>query len=108
MIGMNRHTGRAITGIAHLQQSIADILGTRIGTRIQRRDYGSELPERVDDPIDQRFKVECYAAVAGALRRWEPRVTVERIQLIDATEGGATFELDIVRNADGQRARIRV
>lgn len=108
MIGMNKHTGRRITGIEHLQQSIADILSTRLCTRVQRRDYGSNLPELIDDNVDQRFRVEAYAAVAGAIRKWEPRVTPERVQLIEVTASGPVFELDIVRNADGQRARIRV
>lgn len=106
--GMDKHTGRAVAGIDHIQQSIADILATRIGTRVQRRDYGSELPRLIDDPVDQRFRVEAYAAVAGAIRRWEPRVTPERIQLIEVTAAGPVFELDLVRNADGLRARIRV
>ncbi|ROO27875.1 GPW/gp25 family protein [Salinisphaera orenii] len=105
---MDKHTGRAIDGIDHIQQSIGDILTTRIGTRVERRAYGSDLPRLIDDPVDQRFRVEAYAAVAGAIRRWEPRVTAERVQLIAVNADGPVFELDIVRNADGLRARIRV
>lgn len=34
MNGMNLHTGRAIGGQAHLQQSVTDILTTPIGSRV--------------------------------------------------------------------------
>ena len=37
---MNRNTGKAITGVAHLTQSVADILLTPIGSRVMRRGYG--------------------------------------------------------------------
>lgn len=38
--GMSRHTGAALDGADHLAQSVADILGTPIGSRVMRRDYG--------------------------------------------------------------------
>ena len=42
--GMHRTTGAGLSGIEHLRQSIADILTTPLGTRLQRRTYGSLLP----------------------------------------------------------------
>ncbi len=50
-MGMNAATGRNLTGLDHLHQSIADILSTPIGTRVMRRDYGSRLPELIDAPM---------------------------------------------------------
>lgn len=41
MRGMNSETGKTISGIEHLKQSIVDILTTPVGTRVMRRDYGS-------------------------------------------------------------------
>jgi len=48
MKGMNASTGRASGGLQHLYQSIAKILTTPVGTRVKRREFGSELPELVD------------------------------------------------------------
>lgn len=79
MIGMDATTGRRIEGAAHLRQSIADILGTLIGTRIERREYGSLVPELVDAPSTGGTFVRLYAAAATALMRWEPRVRISRI-----------------------------
>lgn len=47
---MNRETGGAISTVEHIGQSISDILTTRLGTRVMRREYGSLLPDLVDHP----------------------------------------------------------
>ncbi|CAE6784691.1 hypothetical protein R69658_04239 [Paraburkholderia aspalathi] len=81
MKGMNATTGRATAGLAHLYQSINKILTTPIGTRIARRDFGSELPDLVDAPNNGTTRVRLYAAAATALMRWEPRLNLTRVQL---------------------------
>lgn len=91
--GMNKHTGLALEGSAHLRQSIEDILTTPIGTRVCRREYGSRLFELLDKPIDQVFQVELYAAVADALRLWEPDFSLERVMLADVLPNGPVFDL---------------
>jgi len=94
MRGMNASTGRATAGIAHLYQSIAKILTTPIGTRIARRDFGSELPELVDAPNNGATRVRLYAAIATALMQWEPRLRLTRVQLSDdLTETGAGVQV---------------
>lgn len=51
LTGMDRHTGKPITGVVHLKQSIGDILSTRKGTRRERPEYGSDIPTVVDLPV---------------------------------------------------------
>ncbi len=82
MIGIDRHSGRAITGLDHLRQSIIDILTTPLGSRVMRRDYGSLLPGLIDQPDNAATRVRVYAATAGALMRWEPRLRLERVELL--------------------------
>ncbi len=41
--GMNNTSGKVITDIDHLRQSVRDILLTPQGSRIARREYGSLL-----------------------------------------------------------------
>lgn len=89
MIGMDARTGKAIEGTAHLAQSVADILTTPIGSRIERRDYGSLLPELIDQPFNQMTKLRLFGAAATALMRWEPRIQVTRLQIPQATTAGA-------------------
>ena len=85
--GMNMTTGRAITGLDHLKQSIRDILVTPLGSRVMVRDYGSRLFELVDAPINQGTLVQLYAATAEALDKWEPRFRLLRVSS-EATDSG--------------------
>ncbi|WP_375639648.1 GPW/gp25 family protein [Bartonella sp. MM55XZML] len=77
--GMDRTTGKPLTGIDHLRQSILDILSTRIGSRVMCRDYGSRVAELIDAPVNNAFAVALYAAVAEALDKWEPRFKLKKI-----------------------------
>lgn len=102
MSGMSAETGQALEGVAHLRQSVRDILATPIGSRVMNREYGSRLFELVDDPVDQRFEVEVFAAVAEALRRWEPRLRLERVRLAEVRVEGPVFVIEGVYLPDGR------
>lgn len=94
MIGVHATTGQAIEGLAHLGQSIADILTTPLGSRIMRRDYGSLLPELIDQPFNDATRLRLYGATALALMRWEPRIRLIRVQLFQGTAPGS-YTLDL-------------
>lgn len=94
MPGMHTTTGTQIKGLAHLHQSIADILTTPIGTRVMRRDYGSELFDLLDQPDNATTQLRIYAAIATALLRWEPRLRLAKINFTrTATPGRVHVEL---------------
>lgn len=102
MIGLDRRQGAAVGGIDHLRQSIVDILTTRIGTRVLRRDYGSELPALVDRPFNRALAVDLVAATAEALHRWEPRLSLTSVRVVAAAPGRVELTLDGVYLPDGQ------
>lgn len=112
MAGMNRTTGRSTSGLEHIRQSIADILTTPIGSRVMRREYGSLLPELIDQPLTDATLLQAYAAIVMALLRWEPRIRIERItRLVNAERPGtATLEADVIRldTSAPERARLEV
>ncbi|MFC0708831.1 GPW/gp25 family protein [Azorhizophilus paspali] len=95
---MNRHTGDILGTEAHIAQSIGDILSTPIGTRVMRREYGSLVPELIDQPLNGATVTRLYAATATALIRWEPRVRLSRVQLALGSEPGSA-----VLNLEGTR-----
>ena len=90
MPGTNAVTGKELTGIDHLRQSVRDILTTPIGTRVMRRDYGSRLMELVDSPLTPATLTDIYAAANEALARWEPRLRVERIKVTPSQSSAAS------------------
>lgn len=76
---MDQHTGSPISGDADIVQSVGRILSTPVGSRIQRRPFGSRLLDLQDTPFNARSRILWVAATAGALRRWEDRISVERV-----------------------------
>lgn len=78
---MNRYTGETLTDESeHIKQSVADILTTQIGTRIQRRDYGSHIPKLIDRPIDRTLMLQLAGCAVIALTKWEPRLKITRFK----------------------------
>ena len=53
-----------------------------------RRDYGSRLPDLVDNPMGDLLKVELFAATAEALVRWEPRFRLDQVYIQSADANG--------------------
>lgn len=88
MNGVNARTGKRLSGLDHLRQSIADILTTPIGTRVCRRDYGSILFELLAQPMNALGKARLFAATATALARWETRIRLTRVGLTEADANG--------------------
>ena len=91
---MNAETGRALSGIDHLRQSVRDILTTPIGSRVMRREYGSVLFELLDAPLSRALLADIYAASAEALDRWEPRYRLVRVRAAEAAAGHIALDLE--------------
>lgn len=109
-MGMNRTTGAALDGIEHIRQSVADILTTPIGSRVMRRDYGSLLPELVDQPLNGATALRAYSATIVALMRWEPRISVRAVgrEVSIQRPGRLTLTIDAIVRATGERLDVRV
>jgi phage baseplate assembly protein W len=99
MTGMDAITGKPLDGLQHLRQSIARILSTPIGTRPARRDFGSLLPDLIDQAMNPLGRMRLLAATAQALLRWEPRlrVTAVTLEAVDAAAGAYALAIDGVR-----------
>jgi hypothetical protein len=86
--GMNRFTGQSIDESQHISQSIQDILTTPIGSRVMRREYGSAIFELIDQPQNAAVKLQIMAAAVIALTRWEPRIRITEINVMNSNLDG--------------------
>ncbi len=104
---MNVNTGKAISEIAHIKQSIANILTTPIGSRVMRRDYGSRLFDKIDRPLNGELIAEIYSDIVESLFTWEPRFEVEQVtvQSISKESGVIDLEGNLLRN--GQKITLK-
>ncbi|PXC02871.1 phage baseplate protein, partial [Pseudomonas aeruginosa] len=87
MIGMDRRSGLPLSGLAHLKQSVEDILTTPLGSRRMRPEYGSKLRRMVDMPVSEGWKSAVQAEVARSLGRWEPRIALSAVRVVAVVDG---------------------
>lgn len=85
-LGMNAVTGQTLDGLAHIRQSVRDILTTPLGSRVMRRDYGSLLPELIDQPLVGATLLKALAAATMALIRCEPRLRITQLNFYTTQE----------------------
>lgn len=95
MSGLSRNSLALISPEAYLVQSIGDILSTATGTRVMRREYGSDVPKLIDAPVNSETVVDVFQAVAEALDRWEPRFRLRRVEILAAAAGSLSLVLTI-------------
>jgi phage baseplate assembly protein W len=107
MAGMAR-TSAALDGLDHIRQSVADILSTPMGTRVGRRDYGSLVPELIDQPMTPANILRLYAATAVALTRWEDRLRLRRVGLVVGERPGSAQVVLDARRTDTASANALV
>ncbi len=91
MLGMDRNTGKLLSGTDHIRQSIVDILTTPLGTRVMLPEYGSKLFDLVDNLTDPSLAMRIIMESAGAIARWEPRVRIDRINVLAVDIGKITI-----------------
>ncbi|MEZ9525721.1 GPW/gp25 family protein [Enterovibrio norvegicus] len=103
---MDAQTGKHLDGIAHLKQSVRDILTTPIGSRVMRRTYGSRLFELVDNPTNPATVTDIIAATADAVKKWEPRISVNKVHVDTATPGKVYVTIEGVYRPNGQPIKL--
>ena len=90
-------TGR-IALVSHdrdLEESIRLILGTALGERPMRPDYGCAIHDYVFAGIDSDIAGRIAAEVRASLVRWEPRIEVEDVQITYDPDDAARIYIDI-------------
>lgn len=81
-----------VTAERDIEQAIRIILGTRPGERVMRPDFGCRASELMFEPRDAATETRLQQYVLEALRRWEPRIEVQEVNVAtDPNLDGALF-----------------
>lgn len=110
-IGLNADTGAQISDLDHIRQSINKILLTPIGTRVMRRDFGSLIPDLIDQPLNGKTRMQLMAASVMAIYTWEPRVDLKTISLQQADEASLYADIELSRRdgpTAGQTSKLQI
>ena len=76
--GIDRRTGRPLSGWLHTVQCIEVIFTTRIGERVMRRHFGSGALVLLGRAMTAENVMRFWALVGIAIDQWEPRFKVTR------------------------------
>lgn len=95
-----------VEGLQDIQQCISNILTTPVGSQPLRPDFGSNLHLYIDWPIN-RARPHIVRETVDALRKWEKRITVTRVNVEQA--GDARLVLTVFfKLADGVERSLEV
>lgn len=84
--GIDRETGLPLTDWDHVVQSVQVIWTTRIGSRVMRRHFGSEVPVLFGRLFTAQLMLQFKAALVAAIDTWEPRLRVRKITVDGSAE----------------------
>lgn len=79
-----------------VRQAIEVILRTRPGEQLMRPEFGAGLEELVGEPNVLSTRRRIRDLVADSLARWEPRIDVERIDVLEADEAPSHVRVELV------------
>ncbi|QLQ08106.1 MAG: GPW/gp25 family protein [Anaerolineae bacterium] len=87
-------------GEANIREAIYVILMTQFNERINQADYGGNLPAYLFEPNTVTTRHQVQARIEEALRRWEPRIAVQTVEVVpdpdDPLAGIATITYRLV------------
>ncbi|OAV00225.1 MULTISPECIES: GPW/gp25 family protein [Moraxella] len=105
---ISRNNGEKIDYVDQIRQSITDILTTPIGSRVMRREYGSLLPELIDQPFNDAVILMCYSAIYSALHDWEDRIVIEQVGIERMSHGQVVVNIDASFSDSGEAVTLSV
>lgn len=92
-----------------INQSIELILGTLIGERFFNPMFGSNLPLRIFENIDESTGEQIIEDVIGAIKRWEDRIYIieEEVRLtVSPDEHFIIIDIPYILRRDGRKSRF--
>jgi len=84
-----------LTGTDDINSSLEILLNTAAGERIMQASYGCDLKELLFEPLTTTLKTFITDKIKTALLFYEPRIVVEKIDMIDDGELEGKVVVDI-------------
>ncbi len=79
-----------------VRQSIEVLLRTRPGEQLMRPEFGAGLENLVGEPNVLATRRRVRDLVTDSLTRWEPRVEVERVDVLEVEDAPSHVRMELV------------
>jgi len=76
-----------------INESLYRLLNTEVGERVYLRDFGCNLRRYLFEPLDSILKDNIREDVWSSIRKWEPRVKVEDVSVIQTADHSLSVDL---------------
>jgi phage baseplate assembly protein W len=83
--GVDRHTGRPVSGWSHVILSLEAIFTTPFGSRVMRRWIGSLIPAMLGESLTPDTLIRFFTALYVALT-YEPRFALNKINILSSAD----------------------
>ncbi|OFZ09771.1 MAG: hypothetical protein A3D92_12495 [Bacteroidetes bacterium RIFCSPHIGHO2_02_FULL_44_7] len=89
------HQAKMISGEEDVEASIHLIILTKLGERVMRNGYGSNIYELLFEPLNENMKTYMASSLKDSLADNEPRINVESLSLVQNDPGLGRVEIKI-------------
>lgn len=91
-----------------IKQSLHILLSTRIGERIMRREFGTDLYNMIYHNMDLTARTQLRAVIEKAILYWEPRIMLTDVSfdMSEEREGVLYIQLEYVIRQTNARANM--
>ena len=86
--GIDRTTGKVLSGWPHVVQSLEVIFSTRFGERVMREWFGSMVPAMLGENLTPATVLRTKLAIWVAIETWEPRFRIAQITSLSVNRQG--------------------
>lgn len=83
--GVDRHTGKPVSGWKHVENSLECIFQTYFGLRPLRRWFGSFVPRLLGENISPQIVVQFFTSIYVALEL-EPRFQLSQVRILSTPD----------------------
>ena len=84
-----------VTREREIEESMRLVLGTAYGERPMRPEFGCAIHDEVFSPADAATFGRIAADVRASLRRWEPRISVQAVDVAADLDDASTLYIDV-------------
>ncbi len=99
-------------GETNIRESLAIILKTESGERIQLPSFGAGLGRYLFEPNTAATHVRIAHSIEDSLRRWEPRIALDGVDVAahpsEPTEAVATIAYRLVATGAAERTSVSI
>lgn len=83
------------TDVEKVRMAIEQVLGTLIGSRIMRRNFGSALRSIVFSPNDESFALLAEHVIRESIQAWEKRVIVGSVEVSNVNRDEGRVDITV-------------